>query len=31
MTIVYNVAMYFVYTLKLPFFEQYRVNKNVNN
>lgn len=30
MTIVYNTAMYFVYTLKIPFFEQYRVNKDVS-
>jgi hypothetical protein len=31
MTVVYNTTMYFVYTLKLPFFEQYRVNKDVSN
>ena len=31
MTVVYNTVMYFVYTLKLPFFEQYRVNKDVSN
>lgn len=27
-SIIFNGAMYFVYTAKLPFFEQYRVNKD---
>ena len=28
-TLAFNFTMYFVYTLKIPFFEQYRINPNV--
>lgn len=26
-TVVYNLCMYFIYTRKIPFFEQFRANK----
>ena len=28
-TAVYNIPMYFIYTRKYPFFEQYRISPNV--
>lgn len=30
-TVIYNFSMYFIYTKKIPFFEQYRVNKDVKS
>jgi hypothetical protein len=27
--LLYNIIMYFIYTLKIPFFEQYRINPNL--
>ena len=30
-TLAFNFTMYFVYTLKIPFFEQYRINPNVTH